>query len=72
MELDELYGTVQPRVDSVQKWSVQMYWTRVGGRSVTSRQILTTYGRNTPRAPCASGCACVVCVAMQYIYGKRS
>ena len=26
-QLDELHKTVQQRVDDVQKWSVQMYWT---------------------------------------------
>ena len=36
------------RADGVQKWSVQMYWTRVHGRSVTPRRILTTYGWTTP------------------------
>ena len=28
MQLDELYKKVQKPVDVVQKWSVQMYWTR--------------------------------------------
>ena len=42
IELEELYRTAQQRVDGKQKWSVQMYWTRVHGRSVTSRRILTT------------------------------
>ena len=42
MELDELYRTVQQRVDGVQKWIVKIYRTRVSGRSVTSRRILTT------------------------------
>ena len=34
LELDELYRTVQQRVDGMQKWGVQMtqmYWTRVAG-----------------------------------------
>ena len=28
MQLDELYQNVQKPVGVVQKWSVQMYWTR--------------------------------------------
>ena len=28
MQLDELYKNVQKPVGVVQKWSVQMYWTR--------------------------------------------
>ena len=31
IELEELYKTVQQRVDGEQKWSVQVYWTRISG-----------------------------------------
>ena len=31
LEREELYKTVQQRVDGEQKWSVQVYWTRIGG-----------------------------------------
>ena len=42
--------TVQQRVDGKQKWSVQMYWTRVGGRCVSNHQNQTTYAWTTPFA----------------------
>ena len=39
IELEELYGTVQQRVDGVHKWSVQMYRTSVSRDMRLSVQI---------------------------------